>query len=173
MILCQREVRVTASTGSCPLSRREQAVHYPEGIWHKVLWRWWKNRELEKRPWAAGAQHPGVSKESLWGLETGSLVGGGAAEQGQEGPHRDSRELAEGWEVCPSASLGDENAIESSLLLCWPPGMALCSLQIPFVFGWVSPLWSPELIAYATLLLLMPLVFPAPCILFGFRASGP
>lgn len=58
---------------------------------------------------------PSVSKENLLRLDTGWVVA-----QGQAGTHKESRKLAEGWEVCISSASFSNNTIESSPL----PGSA-------------------------------------------------
>lgn len=108
-------------------------LHHPEGIWHKVRWKWWKNRELEKRLRAAGMQQ---ALPSAWGHGRVRRVFQGRTQghwwvvgQEQAGPHKVSGQLAEGWEVCiSSASLSDENTMKSSLLHCSAgPRARLCA----------------------------------------------
>lgn len=122
-------------------------------------------------PWSLlSAWSPSVSRENLLRLAQGH---GWVVAQGRAGPHKDSRKLAEGWEICiSSASFSDESTIESSPLLC-SSGPHVQLLNPSCVWVNLFHLWSPKLVVDDTPLLIISLVFPAPWISFWFRVSGP
>lgn len=102
-------------------------------------------------PWALlSAWGPSVNKENFLRLDPGA--------------HKDSRNLAEGWEICISSALfSNENTTESSLL-CWPHAWPCAAPKSHLCLGESFTSWSPKLLVDDTPLLIITLVFTSPWI---------